>query len=238
MISKFSGLLILRRTAICFSRTSTQYKDGALLTVWNSTSVKLEFSFSRKTNALIYDFKLCQSSITRSHSIKDMGVYIDNKLPFNDQVNYIFSQSTRLLGLIYNITFNFSSIESMFRLYIALVRSKLEYAFVIWNSITSTNASKLERTQQRFAALCLYRFFILLLLYPSSSGVKLAHPTYEEAPPRRCLSHSSLFWIQIFPLCSGNCWSPSSSSAYSRFCFVQCLLLLSKLSLRKMWIGC
>jgi hypothetical protein len=83
-------------------------------------------SFSRETNALIYDYKLCQSSITRTHSIKDLGVYIDNKLHFH-VVNFIFSQSTRLLGLIRNITFNFSSIESMLRLYIALVRSKLEY---------------------------------------------------------------------------------------------------------------
>jgi hypothetical protein len=36
------------------------------------------------------------------------------------------------LGLIGNITFNFSSIESMLRLYIALVQSKLEYASVVW----------------------------------------------------------------------------------------------------------
>jgi hypothetical protein len=86
-------------------------------------------------------------------------VYIDNKLQFHDHVNYIFSQFTRLLGLIRNINFNFSSIEPMLRLYIALVRSKLEYASVVWNSITSTDASKLERIQQRFAALCFYRFF-------------------------------------------------------------------------------
>jgi hypothetical protein len=115
--------------------------------------------FSRKTNALIYDYKLCQSSITRSHSIKDLGVYTDNKLHFHDHVNFIFSQSTRLLGLIRNINFNFSSTESMLRLYIALARSKLEYASVVWNSVTSTDASNLERIQHRFAAFSFYRFF-------------------------------------------------------------------------------
>jgi hypothetical protein len=40
-----------------------------------------------------------------------------------------------------------------------LVRFKLEYAPVVWNSITSTHANKLERIQHRFAALCFNRFF-------------------------------------------------------------------------------
>jgi hypothetical protein len=47
----------------------------------------------------------------------------------------------------------------MLTLYIALVRSNIEYASVIWYSITSTDANKLERIQQRFAALCFNRFF-------------------------------------------------------------------------------
>jgi hypothetical protein len=43
-------------------------------------------------------------------------------------------------------------------LYCTLIRSNLEYAFVVWNFITTTDANKLERIQQKFAALCYYRF--------------------------------------------------------------------------------
>jgi hypothetical protein len=74
-------------------------------------------------------------------------------------VNHIFSDCIELLGLIRSITLHFSSLECMLRLYITVVRSKIEYASVISNSITSTDANKLERIQQRFAALCFKRFF-------------------------------------------------------------------------------
>jgi hypothetical protein len=40
-----------------------------------------------------------------------------------------------------------------------LVRSKLEYASVAWNSVTITDSNKLERVQRKFAALCHKRFF-------------------------------------------------------------------------------
>jgi hypothetical protein len=116
-------------------------------------------SFSRKTNILIYDYNLCQSSINRTDSIEDLGIFIDAKLHFHDHINYIFSHCIKLLDLVSNITLNFSSLECMLTLYIALVRSKLEYASVVWNSITSTDAKKLERIQKRFATLCFYRFF-------------------------------------------------------------------------------
>jgi hypothetical protein len=43
-------------------------------------------------------------------------------------------------------------------LYATLVRPKLEYASVAWNSITSTDSSKLERVQIKFATLNHSRF--------------------------------------------------------------------------------
>jgi hypothetical protein len=48
----------------------------------------------------------------------------------------------------------------LFILFLTLVRSKLEYAFVVWNYITFTDANKLERIQQKFTALCFNRFFL------------------------------------------------------------------------------
>jgi hypothetical protein len=53
-----------------------------------------------------------------------------------------------------------SIVFSFFFLFLLLlVRSKLEYVSVVWNSITSTDANKLERIQQRSAALCVNHFF-------------------------------------------------------------------------------
>jgi hypothetical protein len=68
-------------------------------------------SFSRKTNILIYEYKLCQSSITRTDSIEDLGVFLDYKLHFHNLVNYIYSQFIKLLDRVRCVTFSFSSLE-------------------------------------------------------------------------------------------------------------------------------
>ncbi|PNF39610.1 hypothetical protein B7P43_G10540 [Cryptotermes secundus] len=115
-------------------------------------------SYTRNTNFLSYEYQLCHAIITRTSSIKDLGVFFDSKLHFHTHVNYIFSECLKLLGLIRSNTYRFSSLESLYVLYFTLIRSKLEYASVVWNSITSTDANKLERIQQKFASICFYRF--------------------------------------------------------------------------------
>ncbi|PNF19262.1 hypothetical protein B7P43_G08007 [Cryptotermes secundus] len=122
----------------------------------NKTKV---ITFSRKTNSLIYAYKLFHFTVTLTHSVKDLGVYLESKLHFHNHVNFIFSYCVKMLGTIRSITFNYSTLGCMFILYFTLVRSKVEYASVVWNSITSTDANKLERIQQKFTALCFKRFF-------------------------------------------------------------------------------
>jgi hypothetical protein len=83
---------------------------------------------------------------------------LDSKLYFHCHVDLGYSQALRTLGLIRFITYNFSSLDSIVVLYIALIRSKLQYASVVWNKLTLTDPNKTENIQRKFANLC-YQFF-------------------------------------------------------------------------------
>jgi hypothetical protein len=101
---------------------------------------------------------LFHATITHVSSIKDLGVFFDSKLHFHNHVSYVFSECIKLLDLIRSITYSFSSLECLYVLYFTLVRSKLECASVVWNTITSTDANKLEYIQQMFTPVCFYHF--------------------------------------------------------------------------------
>jgi hypothetical protein len=115
--------------------------------------------FTRKTNVLYYNYKICDSFIIRTDTIKDFGVELDSKLYFHAHVDYVISQSARMLGLIRTITYSFSTFDSLLIFYVTPVRPKLEYALIVWNSITATDSKNLECIQRKFVALCQHRLF-------------------------------------------------------------------------------
>jgi hypothetical protein len=126
----------------------------------NINAVKTKvISFSRRPNTLTLNYVICNTDILRTDCTEDLGVFLDFKLCFDQHVDYLFSDTITLLGLIRTITFSFSSLDSLMMLYISLVRSKLEYASVAWNSLTNTDSNKLERIQKKFATIYYNRFF-------------------------------------------------------------------------------
>jgi hypothetical protein len=110
----------------------------------NGTKLNLSkttvISFTRKTNSIYFNYKLCNNLVARSQCVKDLGVLLHCKLYFHQHINYVFSQSLKMLGLIGYITSSFSTLDSLLILYSTLVRSKIEYASVVWKSFLSKNS--------------------------------------------------------------------------------------------------
>jgi hypothetical protein len=115
-------------------------------------------AFTRKRNVVYYNYKICDPSVTLTDTIQDLGVQLNSKLHFHVHVDYIFSQSVRMLGLIRIVTYSFSTFDNLPILYLTLVPPKPEYASTVWSSITDTDAKKLERIQRKFVALYQNRF--------------------------------------------------------------------------------
>ena len=112
--------------------------------------------------------------------IRDLGVLIDTKFHFRLQVDNIFSQAGRLMGLIHAVTFSCSSPHSLLTLqsYCTSVRPKLQYVSVAWNSVTSADALKLERIHRQFVSLCYHRF--------------ISHQHYSYGNVMNCLKFHTL----------------------------------------------
>jgi hypothetical protein len=102
-----------------YHMTPCNYPEDHRLHQHRGRSLKSRIiAFTRKTNVLYYVYKICESSITCTDSIKNLGVgpTFDSTLHFHAHVDYIFSQSIRMLGSIRNITYLLSTLDSLLML--------------------------------------------------------------------------------------------------------------------------
>jgi hypothetical protein len=69
-------------------------------------------SFTRKTNGIYFNYKLCKNLASHYQYVKDLSVLSDCKLYFYQHTDYIFSQDLKMLGLIQYITSSLSTLDS------------------------------------------------------------------------------------------------------------------------------
>jgi hypothetical protein len=108
MISKFSKLSIVLMTATLLQAATEHIQAWCAANYMKLNISKTRvITFSKKTNGLYYVYKIQDSSITHTDTIKDLGVLLDSKFRFHAHTDYIFSQSNRTLGLITTLTYFF-----------------------------------------------------------------------------------------------------------------------------------
>lgn len=76
-------------------------------------------------------------------------VIFDSKFTYTQDVLDLWSKATKILGPIVRIDRQFHNVSMLKLLYLTLVRSRLEYAAVVWNPIYQ-NHTIMENIQRRF----------------------------------------------------------------------------------------
>lgn len=88
-------------------------------------------------------------SIERVNQIRDLGVILDQKLNFNSHIEYVTKKSKSTLHFV-NRQSQYFQKDVIKILYMALVRSNLEFACTIWSPYHKTSRDKVESIQKQF----------------------------------------------------------------------------------------
>jgi len=137
-------------------RTKLQ-NDINSLEAW-SQKWQIEFNIDKcsvvhigKDNAE-YDYFMTINNVhkqlSNSDGEKDLGVLVDKKLNFNQHIEKTVNAANKTLGVLKR-NFRHTPQSAFITLYKTLVRSKLEYANVIWHPTLEKDKDKVERVQRR-----------------------------------------------------------------------------------------
>ena len=114
-------------------------------------------SFTRRQDSIIFNYDIDGAGFDRVSSFKDLGVTFDNKLSFICHIENTVNNAFKVLGFIIRNSRHFMKTETLRHLYHALVRSKLEYASVVWCPAYNIHVNSLEKIQRRFLKYLAYR---------------------------------------------------------------------------------
>jgi ribonuclease P/MRP protein subunit RPP40 len=106
--------------------------------------------FTKQVKPLLFDYTLNNKILSRRSSVQDIGVLFDSKLSFCDHILSITSAAFKSLGFVLRSAKEFGDVVTLTLLYITYVRSKLEYASLVWSPIHNIYIAQLERVQRRF----------------------------------------------------------------------------------------
>lgn len=107
-------------------------------------------TYSNKLSAINFNYKLNNTVIERSMTMKDLGITFDSKLSFGCHIEQIRTDALRMWGYILRNSKGFVNIQTYKILYYTYVRSKLEYGASVWQPIFNKYTTRLENIQRKF----------------------------------------------------------------------------------------
>ena len=142
-------------------------KDLVNLNNWNKQN-NLDFNefkckvmiFGKEISDSNFKFSINNQDLEYVKSIKDLGIIFDNKLTFKDHINSVISKSKKALWLLKYHTKGFKNREAIIHLYNTLVKSKLLFGSVVWNTYNNELIYNMEKVQNDFLRYMPYKMNI------------------------------------------------------------------------------
>ena len=114
-------------------------------------------SYGLKNNTFLFNYELKDYLLDRPEVVTDLGVTFDKKLCFSDHIERTVNSSMKIYGYIVRTAKEFSNNLTLIRIFNSFVRSKLEYASVVWFPHHKNHTENLERVLRRFLKYLCYR---------------------------------------------------------------------------------
>ena len=106
-------------------------------------------SYHRLRNPILFDYTINGQVLDRKDNIKDLGVVFDSQLSFSIHVETMVKKCYKCMGFIMRNSKDFSQ-NTQLRLFNAFVRSRLEYASVIWSPTYMVYIHEIESVLRKF----------------------------------------------------------------------------------------
>lgn len=109
-----------------------------------------KLTFTTKNKPIISTYTINNQPVESANSFKDLGVQFQTNFSFIPHINNITSSAYRNLGMIIRYCKEIDDIDAIRTLYLSLVRSKVEYASIIWSPEQKCHAKTIESIQAKF----------------------------------------------------------------------------------------
>ena len=118
---------------------------------------------------------------------KHLGLVLSNDLKWSSHIDYIVSDCCKLLGLLRRQSYNLS-FEQKCTIYLSIIRPKIEYGSILYDSCVTSDAVKLEQLQRKAALTCTDT------MYHTESKLMLIFLRWELLSACRTVVDRSLFY--------------------------------------------